>query len=75
LPAPTQKPSSAADVERGAVADPSIDAIDLAVTGTIADTALTASTATTAVVDKAKPKAKVKKQVNAAERKVQNKKR
>jgi hypothetical protein len=68
LPAPTRKPSSAADVERGAAADPSIDAVDLADTGTIADTALTASTATTAVVDKAKPKAKVKKQVNRANR-------
>jgi hypothetical protein len=54
-----------------AAGDPSVEAVDVAVTGSITATASTASTSTTAAA-KAKPKAKVKKEVTAAEREVQN---
>jgi hypothetical protein len=57
----------------GTIADPSVDVIDVAVTGTIADTAPMATIAAIAKA-KAKPKPKVKKEVIAAERKVQNQK-
>jgi hypothetical protein len=55
----------------GSVADPSIDAVDVAVTGTVTDIAPAASTATIIAITKAK----VKKEVTAAEREVQNQKR
>jgi TctA family transporter len=51
--------------------DPSIDAVDVAVTGSVVATAPMAITDTTA---KAKPKAKVKKEMTATEREVQNQK-
>jgi hypothetical protein len=51
--------------------DPIIDAVDIAVTGSIAAITLTANTDTTA---KAKAKVKVKKDLTAAEREVQNQK-
>jgi hypothetical protein len=49
--------------------DPSVDAVDVAVTGSIAATTPTASTDATA-----KAKVKVKKELTAAEREVQNQK-
>jgi hypothetical protein len=49
--------------------DPSIKAMDVAVTGSIA---ATASTNITDITAKAKPKVKVKKELTAAEREVQN---
>jgi hypothetical protein len=51
-----------------AATDPSIKAVEVAVTGSIMSTALTASTATAA---KANLKAKVKKEMTAAKREVQ----
>jgi hypothetical protein len=59
-PTPTRKPDHH-----------SVEAVDVAVTGFVAAIAPTASTTTTADV----AKAKVKKEVTAAERKVQNQKR
>jgi hypothetical protein len=58
-----------------AATDPSVEAIDVAVTGIVVATAPMANTATTATVAKAKPKAKVKKEVTETEREVQNQKR
>jgi hypothetical protein len=58
-----------------AATDPSIDAMDIAITGSVAATAPMASMATTVTTAKPKPKAKVKKVMTAAERKVQNQKR
>jgi hypothetical protein len=55
-----------------AATDPSFDAVDVAVTGSIAATAPTASTDTTA---KDKAKVKVKKELTTAEREVENQKR
>jgi hypothetical protein len=55
-----------------AATDPSVQAVDVAVTGSVVATAPTASMDTTA---KAKPKVKVKKEMTAAEREVQNQKR
>jgi hypothetical protein len=52
--------------------DPSIDTMDVAVTGSVTATAPTASMDTTA---KAKAKVKVKKELTMAEREVQNQKR
>jgi hypothetical protein len=52
--------------------DPSVDVVDIEVTGSVTATAPTASTDTTA---KGKPKAKVRKEMTAAEREVQNQKR
>jgi hypothetical protein len=49
--------------------NPSIDAVDVAVTGSVVATTPTAITDTTA---KAKPKAKVKKEMTAMEKEVQN---
>jgi hypothetical protein len=57
------------------VADHSVEAIDVAITGVVAATVPMASTATTTAVAKDKPKAKVKKEVTAVEREVQNQKR
>jgi hypothetical protein len=54
-----------------AATDPSFDAVDVAVTGSIAATAPTASTDTTA---KDKAKVKVKKELTTAEREVENQK-
>jgi hypothetical protein len=62
-------------MENAAGADPSIEAVDVAVAGTIVATAMTASTTTTAAVAKSKPKVKVKKEATATEREVQNQKR
>jgi hypothetical protein len=59
----------------GTTADPSIDAVDVAIIGTIADTTPMASMTTTAAITNPKPKAKVKKEVTTAEREVQNQKR
>jgi hypothetical protein len=59
-------------MENTVAIDPSIDAEDVVVTGYAVAIAPTASTAT---IVKAKPKAKVKKEMTAAERKVQNQKR
>jgi hypothetical protein len=59
-PTPTRKPD-----------DPSVEAVDVAVTGFVAPIAPTSSAITTADV----AKAKVKKEVTAVERKVQNQKR
>jgi hypothetical protein len=56
----------------GATADPSVDALDVAIIGTIADTTPTAIVTTTTAI--AKSKAKVKKEVTAAEREVQTQK-
>jgi hypothetical protein len=50
-----------------AATDPSVDAMDVAVTGSVAATAPMTSTDTTA-----KAKVKVKKEMTAAEREVQN---
>jgi hypothetical protein len=57
----------------GATTDPSVDAVDVAIIGTIVDTALTTSMNTTAAI--AKPEAKVKKEVTTVDREVQNQKR
>jgi hypothetical protein len=54
-------------------ADPSADAMDVALTAPAAPTAPMTSTATTTAI--AKPKAKVKKELTTAEREVQNQKR
>jgi hypothetical protein len=68
-------------MENTATADPSVEAVDVAFTGTVVDTTPTASKSTTAAVGKPKPKpkpkpkVKVKKEVTAAEREVQNQKR
>jgi HD-GYP domain-containing protein (c-di-GMP phosphodiesterase class II) len=59
--------------EDATAADPSVDAMDVAVTAPAASTASTASTTTTAGITKAK--AKVKKELTMAEREVQNQKR
>jgi hypothetical protein len=60
-------------MEYVAAADPSIDATDVAFTANIVATAPMSSTTTTANITK--PKVKVKKEVTAAERGVQNQKR
>jgi hypothetical protein len=60
-------------MQNAAAADPSINATDVAFTATVVATAPMTSTATTA--DIAKPKVKVKKNVTAAGREVQNQKR
>jgi hypothetical protein len=57
-------------MENTATADPSVEAVDVAFTGTVVGTTPTASKSTTAAVGKPKPKVKVKKEVTAAEREV-----
>jgi hypothetical protein len=54
-------------MENAAAAGPCVEAVDIAITGSIAATALMANTTTTAAVAKAKLKAKVKKEVTAME--------
>jgi ribulose kinase len=60
-------------MENAAATNPIVDAIDMAVNATVAQTAPTTSTATTMAI--AKLKAKVKKELTVAEREVQNRKR
>jgi hypothetical protein len=60
-------------MENATAIDPSVEVVDVAITGTVAATMPMANMATTAVV--AKAKAKVKKQVTTWEREVQNQKR
>jgi hypothetical protein len=71
-PRPAETPHLAPMENTAAATDPSFDAVDVAVTGSIAATAPTASTDTTA---KDKAKVKVKKELTTAEREVENQKR
>jgi hypothetical protein len=73
-PRPPKNPPPASIVNAAtapAATDPSVEAVDVAVTGSVVATALMANTDTTA---KAKPKVKVKKEMTAAEGEVQNQK-